>query len=65
MGQIFMGLPFWLRGDLHHGRIRKDGASPQSHRGSFPYNWVLLTQDRHWFDPSADPGHWIACTVLS
>lgn len=45
IGQIFMGLPFWLRGDLHHGRIRKDQVlSPQSHRGSFPYNWVPLTQ---------------------
>lgn len=26
-----MTLPFLLRGDQHHGRVRKDGASPQSH----------------------------------
>lgn len=60
MGQIYMALPFCLRGDRRHGRIRKDDASPQSHRGTFPHDWVPLTQDRHWFEeacPSAGPGH--------
>lgn len=52
MEQIFMGLPFWLRGDLYHGKVRKDGASPQNHRDTFPHNWVALTQDRHWSEGS-------------